>query len=250
MKYVGLLLVLVLGLGSNLALLGCGDDVDEVCLREADGNLILSTDRLILSAPDSLSNVKMTLNGALLTDILDFTSGIPRRIVYRFAVPGRPNFDVILDFIGFTLPVEEGETYTLYIERTQQLNPAASAFSISDDQGLRYLGVNDWRPEAGVFERGFPSLLADGEESQLRVAFLDPGCSPRMENTDCFRSITNYRLDFFVGNEPGLGLKNGESGRVGNWIFRAHKAELVIAKACGLLDANGMSFSVERGGLR
>ena len=250
MKYVGLLLVLGLGLGSNLALLGCGDDEDEACLSEGDGNLTLTTDGLILSAPDSLSNVKMTLTDALLTDILDFTAGVPRRIIYRFAAPRRPNFDVILDFIGFTLPVEEGETYTLYIERTQQLNPAASAFSISDEQGLRYLGVNDWRPEAGVFTGGFPDLFANGEVSPLRVAFLDAGCTPRVENTECYRSITNYRLDFFVGTEPGLGLKNRESGQVGNWIFRAHKAEQVIAKACGVLNANGMSFSVERGGLR
>lgn len=250
MKYLSLLLVLGLGLGWNLALLGCGDDGDEACLSEGDGNLTLATDRLDLSAPDNLSNVKMTLTDAVLTDILDFTSGVPRRIVYRFAAPGRPNFDVILDFIGFTLPVEEGGTYTLYIERTQQLNPAASAFSISDEQGLRYLGVNDWRPEAGVLTGGFPDLLSDGEMSTLRVALLEAGCSPRVENTECFQSITNYRLDFFVGGEAGLGLRNGESGQAGNWIFRAHKAEMVIAKACGLLNANGMSFSLERSGLR
>lgn len=238
MRYLGLLLVLVL--------LGCGDDEDAACTSEGDGDLILTTDRLALSAPDSLSNVKMTVADAVLNDVLDFTSGVPRRIIYRFVAPGRPNFDVILDYVGFTLPVEEGETYTLFIERTQQLNPAAMAFSISDSVGIRYLGVNDWRPEAGVLEGGFPDLGSDG----LRVSFLDAGCPPRVENTDCYRSITNYRLDFFVGNGSALTLKNGESGQTGNWIFRAHKAELVLAKTCGLLDANGMSFSVERSGLR
>jgi hypothetical protein len=142
--------------------------------------------------------------------------------------------------------VEVGQTYTLYIERTQTLNPAAFALSISDDQGIRYLGVNDWRPGAGVFKTGFPDL---GSEN-FRVSLLDTGCKPRVENTKCYRSITNYRLDFSVGSEPVLPLKNGETGQAGGWIFRAHKAEVVIAKACGLLDANGMSFSVERSGLR
>jgi len=245
MRYLGLMLVLCLALGSNLALLGCGDDEDAACLSEGD-DLILKTDRLELSAADSLSNIKTTINDAILNDILDFTSGVPPRIFYQFTAPGRPSFDVILDYIGFTLPVEEGETYTLYIERTQQLNPAASAFSISDDLGIRYLGVNDWKPEEGVFEGGFPDLGGD----DFGVGYLDAGCSPRVENTDCYRSITNYRLDFFVGSEPVVTLRNGESGQTGNWIFRAHKAELVLAKACGLLDANGMSFSVERSGLR
>lgn len=247
MRYLGFLLVLCLALGSNLALLGCGDDEDAACLSEGDGDLILKADRLVLSAADSLSNSKTTINDAVLNDILDFTSGVPRRIVYQFTAPGQPSgFEIILDYIGFTLPVEEGEIYTLYIERTQQLNPPASALSISDSVGIRYLGVNDWRPEAGVFEDGFPDLGGD----DFRVGFLDAGCSPRVENTDCYRSITNYRLDFFVGTGTALALRNGESGQTGDWIFRTHKAELVLAKACGLLDANGMSFSVERSGLR
>jgi hypothetical protein len=246
MKYLGLLLVLSLGLGVNLTLSGCGDDEDAACISEGDGDLLLSTDRLVESAPDSLSNVKMTISGAVLSDILDFTSGVPRRIIYRFTAPGRSTFDLILEYIGFTLPVVEGETYTLYIERTQNLTPAAKAYSISDSVGIRYLGVNDWKPEAGVFENGFPDL--GGED--FRVAYLDAGCTPRLENTDCYRSITNYRLDFFVGSGSALTLRNGESGQTGGWVFRAHKAEQVIAKACGLLDANGMSFSVEREGLR
>jgi len=245
MRYLGLLLVLCLGLGSNLALLGCGDDEDPSCLSEGDGDLKVSTSGLALSAPDSLSNAKTTVTGAVLSDVRDFTSGTPPQIVYTFSAPGRPDFNVTLNYIGFIFPVEEGETYTLFYERTQNLNPPASAFSISDDQGILYLGVNDWRPGAAVFETGFPEL---GGEA-FRVALLDAGCKARVENTDCYRSIKNFRLDFFVGSEPVLPLKNGESGQTGNWIFRAHKAEEVIAKACGLLDANGMSFSVESSGL-
>ena len=47
-----------------------------------------------------------------------------------------------------------------------------------------------------------------------------------------------------------LGLWNSDNGQVGYWTFHVHKAALVLAKACGLLEQNGMSFVMEREGAR
>jgi len=261
MRRQGLLPVLLLLWGvAVVGLFGCSNDPEE-CLRECDGDFFFVTDPG-LPAPDSLSNVNATLTGATLVDIEDFSTfpGDPK-VNYVFSVPGRGRVDINMNYIGWTLPVEIGQTYTLFVERTQGLVPAAMALMISDDQGMRFLGVNDWRPNTDsqenprryrVFAGGdtYSDLNGDGD---LRVFLGGGGCEPRVVNSTCFLEITNLQLTFVVGSTQQLRLWNRDTGRLGNWVFHVHKAERVVGKSnCdeGLQGQNGMSFFVERDGLR
>ena len=229
-------------------LTGCSSTSPE-CEQESDGEFRYATAPQ-LGAPDSTSNVSITVVNAVLDTIVDFSNNVSPKIEYRFRAAAYPRLDVSIDYIGSRIPVEQDSTYTLFFEKTQGSEPKSMAISISDAQGLLYLAVNDWFPSsderARVFENGYPSLGADGE---LRVFLVGAGCEPRVEN-DCFRSITNQRLDFVVGSAAALELWNGEQGQVGSWIFRVHKAEDVVPnQGClaAILAANGVSFSVERG---
>ena len=232
-------------------LTGCSETPPE-CERANDGEFVYSTVPQ-LGASDSTSNVQVTVVDAVLDTIVDFSNNVSPKIEYRFRATAYPRLDVSVDYIGSTIPVEQDSTYTIFFEKTQGSPPKSMAISISDEQGLRYLAVNDWYPSgderARVFENGYPALGNDGEP---RVFLVEAGCEPRLED-DCFRSITNYRLDFVLGSEPPLELWNGEEGQVGSWIFHVHKAEEVIPnQGCfaGILAANSISFSVERSGLR
>jgi len=237
--------------------MGCNDQPEE-CTAPAEGDFTYLVDPQ-LSWPDSLTNIDRTIADATLTDIQDFSGAVDPRILYRFQATGYPRLDVFLGYVGSTLPIEIGETYTLRFEHTQQLSPPAMALTISDAQGIRFLGVNDWRPNTDtvlpkrfhVFATAdnYGDLNGDGP---LRVYFSSASCDPRVSNTDCYLEITNVRLDFTLGGMQ-VKLHNGEEGRLGSWIVHVHKAEKVVGKAAcrdALLNQNGVSFYVERAGLR
>lgn len=239
------------------AAVGCNSQPD-YCTTPSEGDFSFLIDPP-LTAADSLSNIDQTIGDATLVEIQDYSTAVNPQILYRFQALGHPRLDVILSYLGSTLPVEVGQTYTLHIEHTQGLNPAAMALTVSDDQGIRFLGVNDWRPNTDtslprrfhVFTGGdnYGDLNGDG---LLRVYFSSASCDPRVSNTDCYFEISNVRLDFTLGSNQ-VKLHNGEEGKLGSWIVHVHKAEVVVAKtSCrdALLDQNGVSFYVERGGLR
>jgi hypothetical protein len=253
-------MLLLLGGAAVIGLSGCSNEPEE-CLRECEGDFFYFTDPGLV-APDSSSNAVATLVGATLVEIEDFSSfpGDPK-LNYIFSVPGTGRIDINLNYLGWTLPVEVGETYTLFLERTHGLVPPAMALMISDDQGMRFLAVNDWRPNTDpqVSPRRY-RIFADGDtytdlngDGDLRVFLGGNGCEPRVSNTTCFLEITNQQLTFVVGSTQTLKLWNRETGRLGNWVFHVHKAEKVVGKsncAAGLEQQNGMSFFVERDGLR
>jgi hypothetical protein len=247
MTWRGFFYVLILGWGAALiGLIGCGEDESELCTRPNEGKFFYATDPPLIN-PDSTANMVRTFTDVVFDSLIDGRNFVGPTLTYRFLTPTR--LDIVVDYNGHEIPIVKGETYTLFLERTQRRNPPSMALMISDGQGIRYLGVNDWRPGSWVFKGGYPDLNGDGV---LGVVFTEAGCAPRVDD-DCFRNITNYRLDFIVGTQSPLGLWNQEQGQVGSWIFYAHKAERVVARAeCldGLLEQNGISFSVERSGLR
>jgi hypothetical protein len=153
-----------------------------------------------------------------------------------------------------TNPVVQGETYTLGFELTQWLTPPAMGIRILDAQGLRFFGVNDWRPAgtagAQIYESGYGGLNADGT---LKVFFTDGGCTSLDVDYDCYREFTNRRLDFLIGTNGPLEMWHGDTGTLGAWRIHVHKGAYVVGRAgCtdGLLNMNGVSFTLERAGLR
>jgi len=250
------------GVGMAAALIvtgavGCNGQSPE-CTTPSEGDFSFIIDPALTSA-DSVANIAQTITGATLTAIEDYSGAPEPRILYRFQATGHPRLDLFLSYRGSTLPVETGQIYTLRIEETQRLSPPAMALTISDAEGIRFLGVNDWRPNtdtnlpkrfhvfAGADNYG--DLNGDG---LLRLYFSSASCDPRVYNSDCYLEITNVRLDFTLGGKQ-LKLHNGQEGKLGSWLVHVQKAEKVVGKAdCqdALLNQNGVSFYVERDGLR
>lgn len=239
----------ILGVLAVVVVAGCSSESEE-CLREFEGNLFFAFDPALPSPPDSLMNIIMDIPDALLTEISTFPNSVPPIILYRFSTPVYPRLDLRLDDLGNDLPLEVDSTYTLTVDMTQRLTPPAMGLKIFDSQGLLYLGVQDFRPSgdalAQVFEDGYGTLNDSGE---LLVFFGDIGCAPRVENTACFRDITNFRLDFLLDRGGSLGLWNGDEGTLAGWIFHVHKSSQVVAKegcSIALLEQNAISFFVQR----
>jgi hypothetical protein len=233
-------------------LTACNNDREE-CLRKSEGDFSFYFNPRLPSPPDSTANIKYTISNAVLLEIKQFPGNVPPVIVYTFDVPNTSvNRDLNLYDLGRTLPLVEDSTYTITVDMTQRLNPPAMGLKIFDGSGLLFLGVNDWRPAgedgAQVFTSGYGDLGSDGN---LEVFFVNDGCDPRVENSECFQQIRNYRMDFRLGTRNPLSLWNRDTGQSGSWIFHVHKSERVVAKtACGLLDQNGVSFTAERAGAR
>jgi len=236
---------------------GCNSQPEE-CTTPSEGDFQFTVDPPLIE-PDSTANIDKTIVDATLIDIQDYSSAVDPRILYRFQAAGHPRLDILLAYRGSTLPVEIGGVYTLHIEYTQRLNPPAMALTISDAVGIRFVGVNDWRPNTDtVLPKRFHVFAGQdhyGElngDGLLRAYLTSMGCDPRVSNTRCYLEITNLRLEFVLGSNQ-VTLANGQEGRLGSWIAHVHKAEKVIGKTdCqeALLDQNGVSFFVERDGLR
>lgn len=245
--------VIILVLLAAAALAACGEDPPE-CTQAHEGDLTFAFDPQLPAPPDSASNLTATLNGATLNDVLRFPGSDPPVIIYRFRTPSYNRLDMIFRDLGTDLPLAIDSTYTLMVDMTRGLVPPSMGLKILDGEGLRYLGVNDWYPSgdsrAKVFKNGYGDL---GDDGALRVFLSNTGCDPRVENTSCYLSITNRRLDFILGDRSRVGRYNGEEAVIGSWRFHVHKAEVVIGKQ-GCLEAlegqNGVSFFAERAGLR
>lgn len=238
-------------IASAAGLTACNNDRQE-CLKKSEGDFTFYFNPLLPSPPDSTANIKRTISDAVLVDVQNYPGSDPPVVLYKFDPPSGPTEEMTLyELAGHTLPLVQDSTYTITVDMTQRLNPPAMAFKIFDASGLLFLGVNDWRPAgdpgARVFASGYGDLGSDGA---LEVFFVNDGCDPRVDNTDCYQQIRNNRLDFRVGSRNPLSLWNGETGQSGNWIFHVHKSEYVVAKSCGLLNQNGVSFTAERAGAR
>ncbi len=251
---------------AGLALLaGCEEEHPAECDLAAKGDFVFAVVPKLPSGPDSTADIEATVN-AVLDSIIATPNFIPPLITYRFRAVPSGSFgtrDIRLNDLlvneepdpakrGF--PVVKGQTYTLHFELSQQIVPPAMSIRISDAAGVRFFGVNDWRPAgttgAQIYENGYDDLSPDGE---LRAAWSDGGCQTQDVDFSCYQEWTNRRLDFMIGNNGPLELWSGQVGTLGNWHFIVYKAVKVVGKAgCteALLRQNGTSFTVERTGLR
>jgi hypothetical protein len=256
---------LILIAGAAL-LIGCEEDRSAECDLAAKGDFVFFVVPGLPSGSDSTADIDLTVASAVVDTIIVAPNFTIPTITYRFrAVPSgwfgtrdiRLN-DVLLsqepDPAKRGFPVVQGQTYTLHFELSQQIYPPAMSIRISDAQGIRFFGVDDWRPSgttgAQIYENGYGDFNPGGE---LSVAWADGGCQTQSVDFSCYQEWTNRRLDFLIGNDGPLGLWSGQQGTLGSWHFIVYKAVKVVSKAgCfeGLLKQNGVSFTVERTGLR
>jgi len=246
-------------------LTSCEEDRAAECDLAAKGDFVFSVVPRLPSPSDSTADIDVSVN-AVLDTVIAAPNFIPPLITYRFtAVPAGwfGTRDIRLTDLlvseepdpakrGF--PVVKGQTYTLHFELSQQVIPPAMSIQISDVGGVRFFGLNDWRPSgttgAQIYENGYNDLDPDGE---LRVQWSDGGCQTQNVDFNCYQEWTNRPLGFMIGNDGPLELWNGQEGTLGNWHFIVYKAAKIVAKAgCteSLLRQNGTSFTVERTGLR
>jgi hypothetical protein len=249
----------------GVLLSGCQEDHPAECDLAAKGDFVFSVVPKLPSGADSTADIDVSVSAVLDTAIA-YPTFIPPIIVYRFRAVSAGWFgtrDIRLNDLlvneepdparrGF--PVVQGQTYTLHFEMTQQIVPPAMSIKIQDAGGVRFFGVNDWRPAetsgAQIYEDGYGTLNPDGE---LRVLWADAGCQTQDVDFSCYQEWTNRRLDFLIGNDGPLELWSGQEGTLGNWRVIVYKAAKVVGKAgCtqGLLRQNGTSFTLERAGLR
>jgi len=244
---------------------GCNEDTSKAeCDLASKGDFVFSVAPELSAGSDPSADIDLSVNAVLDTVIASPNFTIPI-ISYRFRAVPSGSFgtrDIRLNDLlvneqpdpakrGF--PVVQGQTYTLHFEMSQ-IVPRALSIRISDAGGVRFFGVNDWRPAgttgAQIWENGYPDLTPDG---QLKVVWVDGGCQTQDVDTDCYQEWTNRPLDFMIGNNGPMELWSGQEGTLGNWHFIVYKAVKVVAQAgCneGLLRQNGVSFTVERTGLR
>ena len=255
---------LALFLGLCVAGVGCDEEIPAQCDLEAQGDFLFSLDPPLPSGPDPAADIERTITGAVLDSIMVFPNFDIPLIIYRFHAPGFSRLDVrLIDLLveevsdpaqrGF--PIVKGETYTLDFELTgEQVFPPAMSIRISDGQGVRVFGVNDWRPAENtepsqIHEGGYPELGG----AELRVLFSHVGCETQDVDFDEYHEFTNRRLDFLIGNNGPLELFSNQKGTLGDWEIFVYKAAKVVAKA-GSIEAlrnqNGVSFTLERAGLR
>ena len=255
---------LALLMGLCIVGVGCEEDLPAECSLEPQGDFMFSLDPPLPPGTDVTADIERTIAGAVLDSIMVFPNLDPPLIIYRFHAPSFARLDVRLNDLlveeetdpaqrGF--PVVKGETYTLDFELTSPpVYPPSMSIRISDGEGVRFFGVNDWRPAENtepsqIHEGGYPELGG----AELRVLFSHVGCETQEEDFDCYHEFTNRRLDFLIGNDGPLELFSNQKGTLGDWDIFVYKAAKVVAKAgCihALRDQNGVSFTLERAGLR
>ena len=228
--------VILAALALGLVAAAC-DDQPEECKRLPEGEF---TFRLDPSRADEPYTLTATVQS------IEYFAGEPATYEYRLRTPQSQTIVLTVDDLGYSLPVEVGQSYTFNVHSVGGV-PAANGIRISDASGLRFMAVTDWRPNFSVFTEGYGSL---GDGGILQVFFQDDGCDPRVEDTRCFLEIRNYRLEFVAGGQR-VRLWNRQEAKLAGWRIHALKTTVVKVKSdCPEELQQQISFFVERDGIR
>ena len=228
----GLALLGILVLAAGFA--GCADDEPAECKRTETGTFIIDTDPNIQ---------EQTYAFTARVTAAQFFSSPPPLWDYRLRTDEGEAIQIQVKDPAFGFPVEVDSTYDFVIERHLAGNIVPSnGVKIFDRDGLRYMAVYDWLPNDSIFSDGYGDLDGDGE---LQVFFQQAGCSPREENSARFKELTNYRLEFLIGNDLRTLLWHGEQAHLGRWIIDVEKAILIQVKSTEYAQ-NQISFFVQR----
>ena len=226
--------VILTALGLGLVAAAC-DDQPEECKRTPEGEFTFRLD-------PSRANDPYTLTATVQS--IEPVAGEPATYEYRLLTQESQTIVLTLDDLGYSLPVEEGQSYTFDVQSVGG-KPAANGIRISDASGLRFMAVTDWHPNFSIFTEGYGSL---GDNGTLKVFFQDDGCDPRVEDTTCFLEIRNYRLEFVAGGQR-VKLWHRQEAKLAGWRIHVLKASVVMVKAgCPEELQQQISFFVERDG--
>lgn len=228
-------------LAALVPLAGCGED-------EAEGNCALGDQgNLIFQVDPVLTGTTLNFTGTLI-DIQSFPSNDPPVIFYIFQNLSGQTRTIRLEDIGLDFPLTEGSIYSLRIEEDRRTPPIAVSLFITDEQGdFVYFAVNDYRPNNQLYLDGYPDI--DGLE--LNVFFTDDGCISRFEDVGCIASIRNHRLEFVIDDGTyRRSLWNGQDAEAGPYLIHVFRSQAVVAEPGCQAENNGVSFSIERDGLR
>ncbi len=217
----------------------CGNDQPPECKRAAGPEF---TFQVVGAHSDSFDVFTASVEG-----VREFPGDDPPSWTYTLRTPAPDNRQIQLSLpeAPDSLPVNRGELYTWTVHQVQG-NPTAYGLKITDEQGLRYLAVNDWQPNFSIFKNGYGTLNPGGP---LRVYFGDAGCDPIAENSQCYLLKKNYNLQFLIGPDLKAKLWNREESVLGGWRIQVQKAQRIQVKL-GCQTENQISFFVERDGLR
>ncbi len=228
----GIVLFALAGVVAGLA--GCSDDDPPECTRAVAGEFILDADPPMM---ETTTTFTATVTSA------EYFPTPPPLWDYRLRTDEGAAIQIQVKAAAFSLPVEVDSTYTFILERHLAGNLVPSnGLKIFDGQGLRYLAVYDWLPNSTIFKDGYGNLAGDGA---LQVFYQDGGCPPREENTDRIKELTNYRLEFLIGDDLRAQLWHGEQAHLGRWIVGLEKAILIQAKDPQYAQ-NQISFFIQR----
>ncbi len=234
-------LAVAVGLAFSAAVSGCNNEPKE-CTRGAEGEYLIQQ----MDPPVFGSVLSFT---ATVVSARSFAS-VPPSSEYKIQRHSDNQvITLLIQDLGHPLPVATGSAYDFQLEMIGGV-PPTSAIKVSDSQGVRFLGVSDWKPNYSVFTGGYGDLAAGGSAGTLQVFFGSAGCSARVENTKCFNEIRNYRLEFLLGASTRAKLWQGDQGAIGGWTAHVYKAEIVqVTSDCVDQLQNQISFFVERDGL-
>ena len=219
-----------------LSTAGC-DDQPEECVRLPEGEFSFSMDPARADDPYTLIATVQSI---------EHYDGNPSVWVYHLATQSSGTVTLTLEDLGYSLPVEQGQSYRFDVHSVGGV-PAAHGLRISDDEGVRFLAITDWLPNYSIFSDGYGTIGT----GTLQVFFGDAGCDPRVDNSDCFVEIRNYRLEFLLGGTARTKLWNAQETRLNGWRIHALKSGRVMVKAeCPEKLQQQISFFLERDGIR
>ncbi len=228
--------VILAALALSLVAAACNNEPEE-CKRTPEGEYTFRLDPSRASDPYTLTATVQSV---------EYFAGQNPSYEYRLLTTQSQTIVLTLDDLGYSLPVEVGQSYTFNVQNVGGV-PAANGIRISDASGLRFMAVTDWRPNFSVFTEGYGNL---GDLGTLQVFFQPDGCDPRVEDTTCFLEITNYRLEFVAGGQR-VKLWNRQEAKLAGWRIHALKTGVVKVKSsCPEQLQQQISFFVERDGIR
>jgi hypothetical protein len=228
--------VIVAALALGMIAAACSDEPEE-CKRTPEGEFTFRLDPARAGDPYTLTAT---------VEAIEYFAGENPTYEYRLRTPQSQAIVLTLEDMGYSLPVDVGQSYTFDVQNVGGV-PAANGIRISDASGLRFMAVTDWRPNFSVFTDGYGSL---GDTGTLQVFFQPDGCDPRVEDTTCFLEVRNYRLEFVAGGQR-VRLWHRQEAKLAGWRIHAMKASVVKVKSgCPEELQQQISFFVERDGIR
>lgn len=155
------------------------------------------------------------------------------RVSYRFTSSGGPRRLVVR---GATLPLRDGASYAVRVERVGG-SPPASGLLVRDANGLVFAAASDQTIGGLVLAGGVPGFALRLENST---------CASRGAG-ECFRAAVNRPLRVQHGDASAT-LHHGDVARLGAFDVRCLIAQQVEYGGCPDFALHAVSFTIARAG--